>query len=230
MGNVESSAEDQLDAMLRDGRISPEDYDTLHRALSQGPPAEAALPRRTGKKLRKTRRGLQLGGVCAGLAEYFELDAWSIRAVFVLAALMTGGTAVVAYLVLYFTLPWAEDEEVVHSGKGTSGFAMSLVALWAFGLFFSFLVVPSLRDIIAMLRLSGSLVTWLTVINHVLWATWIGLFAQVPVLGLLYLMYMGAPRNGLVRRWLPRLLVAMVLVYVFAWAYVVMSTVVRLPS
>lgn len=46
-----------------------------------------------------------LGGVCGGLAEYFEVDVNLVRAIAVLAAFVTGGTAILVYLALWMLLP-----------------------------------------------------------------------------------------------------------------------------
>jgi phage shock protein C len=59
----------------------------------------------TPKKLyRLPQRGM-IAGVCAGLADYFDIDVSVIRVLFVLAALVTGGLALVAYIVLAVVLP-----------------------------------------------------------------------------------------------------------------------------
>ena len=46
-----------------------------------------------------------LGGVCAGLAEYFNVDLHLVRAGAVLAAFVTGGTAMLLYLALWMLIP-----------------------------------------------------------------------------------------------------------------------------
>lgn len=46
-----------------------------------------------------------LGGVCAGLAEYFNVDLNLVRAGAVLAAFVTGGAAVLLYLALWMLIP-----------------------------------------------------------------------------------------------------------------------------
>ncbi|MBM7459669.1 PspC domain-containing protein [Rhodococcus coprophilus] len=46
-----------------------------------------------------------LGGVCGGLAEYFGVDVNLVRAIAVLAAFVTGGTAILVYLALWMLLP-----------------------------------------------------------------------------------------------------------------------------
>lgn len=46
-----------------------------------------------------------LAGVCGGLADYFDVDVNLVRAGVVLAAFVTGGTAVLVYLALWMLLP-----------------------------------------------------------------------------------------------------------------------------
>lgn len=53
---------------------------------------------------RRTDNGV-LGGVCAGIAEYFGLDATLVRVVTVVLALITGGGAALAYLLAWILLP-----------------------------------------------------------------------------------------------------------------------------
>jgi len=47
-----------------------------------------------------------VGGVCAGLADYFDLDPTIVRVVWLLAIFL-GGTGVLAYLILWIVLPLA---------------------------------------------------------------------------------------------------------------------------
>ncbi|HTF24043.1 MAG TPA: PspC domain-containing protein [Candidatus Limnocylindria bacterium] len=48
----------------------------------------------------------KIAGVCAGLADYFDLDPTIVRVVWLLAILFAG-TGVLAYLVLWIVLPVA---------------------------------------------------------------------------------------------------------------------------
>jgi phage shock protein PspC (stress-responsive transcriptional regulator) len=48
----------------------------------------------------------KIAGVCAGLADYFDLDPTIVRVVWLLAILV-GGTGILAYLVLWIVLPVA---------------------------------------------------------------------------------------------------------------------------
>ncbi|MEV4140731.1 PspC domain-containing protein [Dactylosporangium sp. NPDC049742] len=57
------------------------------------------------KRLRRSRADRTLAGVVGGLAEYFGVDPTMARAVFLLAVLLTGGTAVLAYPILWIVMP-----------------------------------------------------------------------------------------------------------------------------
>ena len=67
------------------------------------PPAYSAMPQ---KRLMRSSRDKKLGGVCAGLADYFDLDPTIVRVVWLLAVFL-GGTGILAYLVLWIVLPLA---------------------------------------------------------------------------------------------------------------------------
>ncbi len=56
------------------------------------------------KKLYRSRKDKMLGGVAAGLAEYFDIDPTLVRIAFVIT-LFLGGTGVLAYLILWIVVP-----------------------------------------------------------------------------------------------------------------------------
>jgi phage shock protein PspC (stress-responsive transcriptional regulator) len=56
------------------------------------------------RKLYRSRTDRKLGGVCGGLAQYFNTDATLIRVLFVAFALL-GGPGLVIYLVLWIIVP-----------------------------------------------------------------------------------------------------------------------------
>jgi len=66
------------------------------------------------KKLYRSSTNKVIFGVCAGLAEYFDLDPIIIRALFILFALMGGG-AVILYIILTLIIP--SDNSTVKSGQ-----------------------------------------------------------------------------------------------------------------
>lgn len=56
------------------------------------------------KRLVRPRAGRQLAGVCAGLADYFNVDPTIVRLVFVLATL-AGGPGLILYIILALVMP-----------------------------------------------------------------------------------------------------------------------------
>ncbi len=66
------------------------------------------------KTLYRSRQDRMIGGVSAGLADYFDLDPTVVRLLAVLATVLSSGAAIIAYLVLWAVVP----EEPTHTGKG----------------------------------------------------------------------------------------------------------------
>jgi phage shock protein C len=56
------------------------------------------------KKLYRTRRDRVIAGVCGGLAEYFNIDVWIIRIIFIGLAFVHGA-ALIAYIILSIVIP-----------------------------------------------------------------------------------------------------------------------------
>jgi phage shock protein C len=75
------------------------------------------------KKLVRARKGRQLAGVCAGIAEYLGVDATVVRLVFVALAVVTGGLFALVYLAAWVVIPEeGEDESIAENViKKTSG-------------------------------------------------------------------------------------------------------------
>jgi phage shock protein PspC (stress-responsive transcriptional regulator) len=57
------------------------------------------------KKLYLSSTDRKIGGVCGGLAEYYEKDSALIRILFALLALFAFGTGIVIYLVMWLNIP-----------------------------------------------------------------------------------------------------------------------------
>ncbi|HOK23274.1 MAG TPA: PspC domain-containing protein [Candidatus Hydrothermia bacterium] len=68
------------------------------------------------KKLRRKKVGKMLGGVCAGLADYFGVDVSLIRLVMVLLALAEGA-GIIFYILAWIIIPveGSEQEEVAEN-------------------------------------------------------------------------------------------------------------------
>lgn len=63
------------------------------------------------KKLVRVRNGRMLCGVCAGVAEYFNIDATVVRAVWAIVSCF-GFAGVLAYIVCVFVIP-EEDGGII---------------------------------------------------------------------------------------------------------------------
>lgn len=56
------------------------------------------------KRLWRSRKDRKIAGVCGGLAEYFAVDPFWMRLIFVLFFL-AGGSALIVYLVMWLLIP-----------------------------------------------------------------------------------------------------------------------------
>lgn len=56
------------------------------------------------KKLQRNVQGKMLAGVCAGLAEYFNVDVTLVRIAFVIATI-AGFSGVLAYIIFWVVMP-----------------------------------------------------------------------------------------------------------------------------
>lgn len=70
------------------------------------------------KRLYRSRRQRIIGGVCGGIAEYFDVDAVLVRVLAVLLALM-GGPGIVAYIIAWIIIP--EEPVGTQTGYGRTG-------------------------------------------------------------------------------------------------------------
>lgn len=59
-----------------------------------------------GKKLYRSRTNKMLGGVCAGLGDYFGIDPTIIRLLWALFFLM-GGAGIIVYILAWIIIPEA---------------------------------------------------------------------------------------------------------------------------
>lgn len=57
------------------------------------------------KRLTRSKKDRKLVGVCAGIAEYFDIDPTVVRVVFVFLGLPGGAPGVFLYLVLWLVMP-----------------------------------------------------------------------------------------------------------------------------
>lgn len=58
------------------------------------------------KRLYRSKTDVKICGVCAGIAEYFNIDATVIRLLWILVSLLTGTlTGIIAYAICAFVIP-----------------------------------------------------------------------------------------------------------------------------
>ena len=62
-----------------------------------------------GQKVILIEKDKKLGGVCAGLAEYFDMDPTMVRILWLLVVLC-GGTGILLYIILWLVLPLAPPQ------------------------------------------------------------------------------------------------------------------------
>ncbi len=68
------------------------------------------------KRLTRSKRNRQISGVCAGLAEYFNIDPTIVRLIFVVGSLM-GGPGLIIYIVLAIVMPEEDSLDVMEKAK-----------------------------------------------------------------------------------------------------------------
>ena len=56
-------------------------------------------------RLMRSRTDRKVAGVCAGFAEYFDLDVTLVRVVWLIAALLPPGISLVAYVIAWIVMP-----------------------------------------------------------------------------------------------------------------------------
>lgn len=102
---------------LREVKKIIEDMGPVEPAAEEakGPDTQASEP---PKRLHLLKEGAMLGGVCTGLAAYFNIDVTVIRLLFVLLAFVTGGSFILVYLVLMLIVPEARTPEEKAEAHG----------------------------------------------------------------------------------------------------------------
>ncbi|HKD96073.1 MAG TPA: PspC domain-containing protein [Micromonosporaceae bacterium] len=57
------------------------------------------------RQIYRSRYDRKIAGVCGGIAEYFRVDATLVRLAAVVLAIVSGGTAILAYIVAMILMP-----------------------------------------------------------------------------------------------------------------------------
>lgn len=64
------------------------------------------------KRLYRSKKDRILGGVCGGIAEFFDIDSFVVRTIFILLAFF-GGSGFLIYILLWILIPNANSESLV---------------------------------------------------------------------------------------------------------------------
>src|ERR1700757_48781 len=80
----------------------------------QGMPGAPDAAGATGgpERLMRSSMDKKLGGVCAGLAEYFDMDVTLVRVLWLLVVLC-GGTGILLYIILWILVPLAPPQGAI---------------------------------------------------------------------------------------------------------------------
>ncbi len=114
MGPVDSGAA----SATRDGDAHPGGQAGGNRSADAGPGATGQTGSTAAKRLYQISDGALFSGVCKGIAVYLDVDVTVVRLVFVIATLLTGGLAALAYVVLMFIVPYANTPEELAAARG----------------------------------------------------------------------------------------------------------------
>ena len=57
------------------------------------------------KKLYRSSKSREIGGVCGGMAEYFNIDPTIVRLVWIILLFISLGTAILAYIIAWIIIP-----------------------------------------------------------------------------------------------------------------------------
>ncbi|MDP2946684.1 MAG: PspC domain-containing protein, partial [Nanoarchaeota archaeon] len=66
---------------------------------------EINMPKQIKRLYRNTGKGAVFGGVCVGIADYFEVDPVLIRLLWVLFTVVSFGGGIIAYLIAWIIIP-----------------------------------------------------------------------------------------------------------------------------
>jgi phage shock protein PspC (stress-responsive transcriptional regulator) len=111
MGPVDSGAGN---GAARDG-VAP-DPGSSTAGANAGSTEQTGAP--ASKRLYQISDGALISGVCKGIAVYLDVDVTLVRVLFAIAAVLTGGLAVLVYVVLMFIVPYANTLEEHAAARG----------------------------------------------------------------------------------------------------------------
>lgn len=129
MGSYKSvaSAEDVAAALKEMGPVDPS---TEPKAEANGKTDKTNMG---AKRLYNIREGALIGGVCNGIAAYFNIDVTVVRLAFVILTLVTSGVWVLIYVIMMVFVPYADTPEKIARAEGAPWNAQDIVDQWKTG-------------------------------------------------------------------------------------------------
>lgn len=123
-------ARSEIDQVIQE--MGPVDCGPGSGAPRDGAPPDAASPDAGGtgaaggaaqagtapKRLYQISDGALISGVCKGVAVYLDVDVTLVRVLFVVAAVLTGGLAILVYILMMFIVPYANTPEEQAAARG----------------------------------------------------------------------------------------------------------------
>ena len=80
----------------------------------------AGFAGREPRRLRRSLRDKKIGGVCAGLAEYLDVDVVLARLLVVVGTIVSGGLGFLAYIAAWIIIPLEKGAEAYHATHSAS--------------------------------------------------------------------------------------------------------------
>lgn len=112
-----TSARDRAKSTSADRKPSSTEASEPTKSAETSSTGSSWIPFRSkgNRYLRRSTSQKRILGVCAGIAEYFNLDPTLVRVAFVIGAIATGGPLILAYLGLAWAMP--KDTELSHEER-----------------------------------------------------------------------------------------------------------------
>jgi phage shock protein PspC (stress-responsive transcriptional regulator) len=129
MGSYKSVASgDDVTAVLKE--MGPVESSTEEEAETSH---EEAKNTSGTKRLYNIRDGAIIGGVCNGVAAYFNVDVTVVRLAFVILTLATSGVWILIYFIMMVFVPYADTPEKIARAEGAPWNAQDIMDHWKEG-------------------------------------------------------------------------------------------------
>jgi phage shock protein PspC (stress-responsive transcriptional regulator) len=115
----------EIDQVLKE--MGPVEGQGTGDSVNTGTPKAGAAAAEVPRRLYRIRETGMVGGICAGLGAYLDVDPTIVRIIFVLVAILTHGVGVLVYIVLMFIIPVANTSEERAAAHGLPFTAQELV-------------------------------------------------------------------------------------------------------